>query len=131
MSNQKSLCCYAGIKLTGKDRPECEKCGRIIGTDLPVAGEQKTVKEKWQTKFLNAGTEKGLGDLSMMIGVVSEILQAERQKREEMVEAERERIAKEIDKLATEYEEKVDCEWSHFYGDILRITQPNNPQPRQ
>ena len=56
---------------------------------------ERSVEEKWQTTFLNAGTEKGLGDLSMMIGVVSEILQAERQKREEVVEAERERILKE------------------------------------
>ena len=47
---------------------------------------EKTVEEKWQTTFLNAGTEKGLGDLSMMISVVSDILQAERQKRDEMVD---------------------------------------------
>ncbi len=33
-----------------------------------------TPDTEWQRKFLNAGTEKGLGDLSMMIGVVSEIL---------------------------------------------------------
>lgn len=44
---------------------------------------ERSVEEKWQDKFLNAGTEKGLGDLSMMIGVVGEILEAERQKREE------------------------------------------------
>jgi len=34
-----------------------------------------TLKQQWQTTFLNAGTEKGLGDLSMMIGVVSSIIE--------------------------------------------------------
>ena len=33
--------------------------------------------EQWQDKFLEAGTEKGLGDLSAMISVVSEILTAQ------------------------------------------------------
>ena len=32
-------------------------------------------KEEWQKVFLDAGTEKGLGDLSMMIGVVSGIVE--------------------------------------------------------
>lgn len=30
-------------------------------------------KEAWQEVFLNAGTKAGCGDLSMMIGVVTEI----------------------------------------------------------
>ena len=34
--------------------------------------------EAWQRTFLNAGTEKGLGDLSMMVGVVSEIITSQR-----------------------------------------------------
>lgn len=37
-------------------------------------------EETWQSKFLNAGTEKGLGDLSMMIGVVSDIITKARKK---------------------------------------------------
>ncbi|MBP7118478.1 hypothetical protein KBA63_00160 [Candidatus Woesebacteria bacterium] len=39
--------------------------------------ERKKLKRfggSWQSKFLNAGTEKGFGDLSMMISVVSEII---------------------------------------------------------
>ena len=58
---------------------------------------EKSVEKKWPTKFLNAGTEKGLGDLSMMIGVVSEILEAERQKRDEVVE---EAVKQERDRIA-------------------------------
>lgn len=37
MTQQLSDCCKAGIKLTGKERPNhfaCEKCGRIIGTPI-------------------------------------------------------------------------------------------------
>jgi hypothetical protein len=33
-----------------------------------------TSDTSWPNKFLNAGIEMGLGDLSMMIGTVSEIL---------------------------------------------------------
>ena len=44
-----------------------------------------SIKEGWPTKFLNAGTENGLGDLSIMVGVVSEILT-------KAVESERARI---------------------------------------
>ena len=36
--------------------------------------EANTPDTEWQRTFLNAGTEKGLGDLSMMISVVSELL---------------------------------------------------------
>ena len=32
------------------------------------------IDENWQSKFLNKGTELGCGDLSIMIGTVSEIL---------------------------------------------------------
>lgn len=32
------------------------------------------IEEQWQNKFLNKGTELGCGDLSIMIGTVSEIL---------------------------------------------------------
>jgi hypothetical protein len=47
----------------------------------------KPMTDEWQTIFLNAGTEKGLGDLSMMIGVVSEIIaQATSKAREEALD---------------------------------------------
>lgn len=91
MSNQKSLCCYAGIKLTGKDRPdafECEKCGRIIGTDLPAAGEQKAVKEIVEEfgNHLYNGYDVYAKDH------LRQTLKAERQKQAELVKAERERV---------------------------------------
>ena len=88
---------------------------------------ERSVEEKWQTKFLNAGTEKGLGDLSMMIGVVSEILQAERKRCDEMVEAERKRHLAEMRNALKGFTEL------NTIGDTLTIkdkvftlTHPNN-----
>lgn len=46
-------------------------------------------KTTWQSEFLNAGTDNGLGDLSMMIGTVSKI-------REDAKSEEADRIATEI-----------------------------------
>lgn len=37
-------------------------------------------EENWQTKFLNKGTEEGLGDLSIMISTVSAILASQKEK---------------------------------------------------
>lgn len=42
--------------------------------------------------FLNAGTEKGLGDLSMMVGVVGEV-------REQAIAQERARLREEVVKM--------------------------------
>lgn len=47
---------------------------------------KEIIEEKWQNIFLNTGTEKGLGDLSMMISTVSDIIQS---KKASAVEAER------------------------------------------
>ncbi len=46
---------------------------------------KQALGEQWQTIFLNAGTEKGLGDLSMMIGVVSGLLDKTRTAEQERV----------------------------------------------
>lgn len=57
MSNQKSLCCYADIKLTGKERPdafECVKCGRIIGTELPDQKTKELIEETWESMLEDA-----------------------------------------------------------------------------
>lgn len=46
MTKQLSDCCKAGIKLTGKDRPNafaCEKCGRTIGKLI--------MTEAWEKEF--------------------------------------------------------------------------------
>lgn len=43
------------------------------------------MENKWQSKFLNKGTECGLGDLSMMIGVVSGIMDEEVRKAVEAI----------------------------------------------
>lgn len=37
---------------------------------------KEIIEEEWQSIFLNAGTEKGLGDLSMMISTISDIIQS-------------------------------------------------------
>jgi hypothetical protein len=55
--------------------------------------QSRKSNESWPSKFLNTGTEKGLGDLSMMIGTVSEIINTER---ERAVEEEREKNTRSI-----------------------------------
>ena len=42
----------------------------------------KLKEEQWQNKFLNKGTASGLGDLSMMIGTVSDIIHQTRKERD-------------------------------------------------
>ena len=45
--------------------------------------------DQWARRFLSAGTELGFGDLSMMVGVVSEIITAQKQSHSEAI---RERV---------------------------------------
>ena len=40
-------------------------------------------EQSWEKKFLNAGTEKGCGDLSIMVGTVSGLLAKAKKKGEE------------------------------------------------
>ena len=84
MSNQKSLCCHADIKLTGKERPdafECTKCGRIIGSELPT---EKTLERSVEEIVRLIVEMKVHGDEELEEDVRA-IIQAERQKREEVV----------------------------------------------
>ena len=64
--------------------------------DLPTPTDDSVVEEPWTTTFLNAGTEMGLGDLSMMIGTVGKLLTSQSIKHKAEVEKarkeERERI---------------------------------------
>jgi len=56
-TKQLSNCCKAGIKLTGRDRPNafaCEKCGRIIGTPI------KKTKNETKERFCDTGIPTGL-----------------------------------------------------------------------
>ena len=66
--------------------------------DLPTPTDDSVVEEPWTTTFLNAGTEMGLGDLSMMIGTVGKLLTSQSIKHKAEVEKarkeERERIRK-------------------------------------
>ncbi len=69
-------------------------------------------KETWQNKFLNAGTENGCGDLSIMISTVSDI-------REEAVLEERRRVLEIIG-------EEVDLEQLERYRDADFKLAPNS-----
>ena len=75
----------------------CEKCYGAFGV-IGCKGKSscpchypKENKEEWQVKFLNFGTAEGLGDLSIMISIVSEIREeAYRQGHDEAIKWERE-----------------------------------------
>ncbi len=57
MPKQLSDCCKAGIKLTGKERPdafECEECGRIIGTPMKTLPSIKERVERLHDIFVNS-----------------------------------------------------------------------------
>ena len=69
------------------------------------------IEEQWQNKFLNKGTELGCGDLSLMIGTVSEILA----KAKEEALQERDRIASENASM-----HKAEEIWQNFLNHILK-----------
>ena len=139
MSNQKSLCCHADIKLTGKERPdafECTKCGRIIGSELPTEKTlERSVEEKkdWNDKLYEWFTHYCDEDTpyNALHTIVLGAIQAERQRCEEMVEAERERI---YNYLATrDLPDEDGCSPVLTAREMAvelkqALTQPNNPK---
>lgn len=104
MNKQLSDCCKAEINLNSKlDRPECytcSVCSRIIGSPLPNNQPEITVEDG----FVNLERSKSLfKDLDVRMTTeqwnifyrnVEKLLQAERQKRDELVG---ESVIKEID----------------------------------
>ena len=73
--NAKCICHTPPNKQPDSKYAEGYKQGRF---DAEMDRLNTKQPEAWQRTFLNAGTEKGLGDLSMMVGVVSEIITSQR-----------------------------------------------------
>lgn len=73
---------------TGKDRMLVYK-GEVIVLPSHQQPSSAAGTGQWPRRFLSVGTELGFGDLSMMVGVISEIITAQKQSHSEAI---RERV---------------------------------------
>lgn len=89
------------------------------GFERPIGSEPSFRKE------LRA---EHMGDVLRLLAEAKQylrtILAAKDKEAEERVREERDRIAEGMDMLATKYENYTDCEWSHFYGEMLDVISP-------